>query len=222
MQTRNLDLILQALENIQGNTEELCYFVPRLWSENDTGSERVNPARYFSDIVTAIREQQQNNAFPQTPSDWKKRAVVYNLFVRLACAFDHDGDGAISTKPLDNGFRETGTLLKAIALLPYLKKIGVNTVYLLPLTEIGMESRKGSLGSPYAVKNPMKLDPALSEPALGLTAETLFRAFVEAAHLLGMHVVLEFVFRTASVDSDWVKDHPEWFYWLRDDNTTAP
>jgi len=50
-----------------------------------------------------------------------KNAVVYNLFVRFGTAFDHDGDGIISEEPLPSGFRETGTLLKAIALLPYIK-----------------------------------------------------------------------------------------------------
>ncbi len=141
---------------------------------------------------------------------------MYNLFIRLAAAFDHNSDGTISTAPLENGFRETGTLLKAIALLPYIKNLGANTIYLLPLTEIGSKVKKGSLGSPYAIKNPRKLDPLLNEPALGLSAEVLLKAFVEAAHLLDMHVVLEFVARTASVDSRWIKQNPEWFYWLKE------
>jgi starch synthase (maltosyl-transferring) len=220
LQTTNLDLVLHALEKIQGSADECSYFVPKLWTGSDSGAEPVSPCRYFSSIISSILNERNNTAYSGGNGTWKERAVVYNLFVRLACAFDHDDDGTIGTKPLQNGFRETGTLLKAIVLLPYLKTIGANTVYLLPLTEPGLQSRKGSLGSPYAVKNPMKLDPLLAEPALGLPAETLFRAFVEAAHLLGMHVVLEFVFRTASVDSDWVKDHPGWFYWLRDDSST--
>ena len=47
--------------------------------------------------------------------------------------------------------------------------------------------------------------------------ETEFAAFVEAAHHLGIRVVVEFVFRTAAKDSVWAKDHPEWFYWIRAD-----
>ena len=74
--------------------------------------------------------------------EWKTSAVVYNLFIRLTAAFDHDGDGKIGTAPLECGFRETGTLLKAIALLPYMKNLGANTVYLLPLTESAREARK--------------------------------------------------------------------------------
>jgi hypothetical protein len=30
-------------------------------------------------------------------------------------------------------------------------------------------------------------------------------------------VVVEFVFRTASKDADWVAEHPEWFYWIEAD-----
>ncbi|NTU96375.1 MAG: alpha-amylase [Chlorobiaceae bacterium] len=220
MQTRKLELVLQALENIPGAPEQNTYLIPKIWNGGEAGAERVDPALYFSAIIRTILQKGEHDTLPDRNADWKKKAVVYNLFVRLACAFDHDADGIIGARPLENGFRETGTFLKAIALLPYLKTIGANTVYLLPLTEIGHQSRKGSLGSPYAVKNPVKLDPMLAEPALGLTSETLFGAFVEAAHLLGIHVVLEFVFRTASVDSDWAKEHPEWFYWLRDDENS--
>lgn len=216
MQTKNLLIVLEALEKTEGCCEEKPYYVPKLWKENEKGAEQVNPARYFSALIRKILEEPVREGESVENPDWKKRAVVYNLFVRLACAFDHDGDGSIGTDPLESGFRETGTLLKAIALLPYMKNIGADTVYLLPITEIGTQSRKGNLGSPYAVKNPLKLDPMLADPALGLSSETLFKAFVEAAHLLGIRVILEFVFRTASVDSDWAKEHPDWFYWLRE------
>jgi hypothetical protein len=90
----------------------------------------------------------------------------------------------------------------------------VNTIHLLPITVIGSDGNKGSLGSPYAIKNPYKLDERLCEPFHELGAEAEFAAFVEAAHRLGMRVVMEFVFRTASKDSEWVTDHPNWFYWI--------
>ncbi len=219
MHTSHLNLILQTLESLEDFPDALPYRVPRIWTENETGIIEVEPKKYYTSIIRKIIDSESSNHALPEKTGWKEKAVVYNMFVRLTCAFDHDGNGKTGTEPLENGFRETGTLLKAIALLPYIKNLGANTVYLLPLTEIGSHSRKGSLGSPYAVKNPMKLDPMLGEPVLGLSAETLFKGFVEAVHLLGMHVILEFVFRTASIDSSWIKDHPEWFYWLRDDET---
>ncbi|MFZ4525334.1 MAG: alpha-amylase family glycosyl hydrolase [Chlorobium sp.] len=213
MQTTHLESLLLALKGLPGCLAESSYRVPGIWTGKMTGAEQVNPGAYFGHII----EQILNNTGPSLPNDvdWKTNAVVYNLFIRLTAAFDHNGDGVISAEPLESGFRETGTLLKAIALLPYIKNLGANTLYLLPVTEIGSQSRKGTLGSPYAIKNPRKLDPLLNEPALGLSSEILLKAFVEAAHLLDMHVVLEFVFRTTSVDSDWIRDHPEWFYWLK-------
>jgi glycosidase len=60
------------------------------------------------------------------------------------------------------------------------------------------------------------IDESLSEPALGLGPETEFKAFVEAAHRLGLRVVVEFVFRTASKDGDWIAEHPSWFYWIKE------
>ena len=39
---------------------------------------------------------------------------------------------------------------------------------------------------------------------------------MEAAHRLGLRVVVEFVFRTAAKDGDWVKEHPEWMYWIKE------
>ena len=221
MQKTHLASLLQALKSLKSPETGTLYKIPGIWSGKESGTEEVNPALYFGHIIESILNTEDSLAPKPTDGDWRTGAVVYNLFVRLAAAFDHNGDGSISPEPLPSGFRETGTLLKAIALLPYIKKLGANTIYLLPLTQIGTASRKGSLGSPYAIKNPRKLDPLLSEPALGLSAELLLKAFVEAAHLLDMHVVLEFVFRTTSVDSSWIKEHPEWFYWIKDNHQSS-
>src|SRR5262249_25091842 len=142
---------------------------------------------------------------------------VYNLFPRVTTAFDHSADGHLQIGPTADGWRETGTLLKCIALLPYIRNMGFNTVHLLPITAIGQDGKKGTLGSPYAIRNPYQLDGNLDEPALGLTPDQLFGGFVEAAHLLGLRVIMEFVLRTASKDGDWIKEHPDWFYWIRAD-----
>ena len=214
MQTAHLTLLLQTLESLPPNSHSNNYRVPSLWQHDTIGYEVVNPAEYYASCIRSLLDSPRT--IQHSDDDWKRHAVVYNLFIRLTTAFDHNGDGELSNEPMECGFRETGTLLKAIALLPYIERLGANTLYLLPLTAIGEQNRKGSLGSPYAVKNPRTLDPMLAEPALGLSAELLLKAFVEAAHLRNMRVVFEFVFRTAAVDSDWAKEHPEWFYWLKE------
>ena len=81
--------------------------------------------------------------------------MIYNLFVRTTTAFDHNGNGTLDLPTNAEGLRETGTFLKAMAMLPYIKRLGATTVHLLPITSIGHDGNKGTLGSPYAIRNPM-------------------------------------------------------------------
>lgn len=192
------------------------YFVPSLWAEEDPETlspVQVDPKKFYLDAIDWILSQPKADIAPTENGEWSRSAVIYNLFPRLTAAFDHNQNKRIDVEP-DEKLRETGTFLKCIALLPYIKRLGATAAHLLPITSIGRDGNKGSLGSPYAIKNPYKLDERLAEPALNLDAETEFAAFVEAAHHLGLRVVLEFVFRTAAKDSDWVKEHPDWFYWI--------
>lgn len=196
-----------------------AYAVPGLWLDPTGPATRrqVNPLRFFLDAIETIaRQPAQPLVTGPAGGGWSQHAVAYNLFPRAAAAFDHDGDGTLALPLNGQGWRETGTFLKCISLLPFLRWLGINTVYLLPITAVGQDGHKGNLGSPYAIRNPYRLDDHLSEPLLDLGVEVEFKAFVEAAHHLGMRVVVEFVFRTAARDADWVSEHPEWFYWIDD------
>jgi starch synthase (maltosyl-transferring) len=218
----SLDLIKQRLTQAleAGRGDDTRYAVPGLWLD-PTGSparRSVNPYRFFLNRIAWIDAQPQEPLVAgASGGEWSRNAVVYNALVRAATGFDHDEDGEVGLDPIGDGWMETGTFLKMTALLPYVKHVGFNTVHLLPITAIGADGHKGTLGSPYAIQNPHRLDPRLAEPTLGLDAETEFTAFVEAAHHLGLRVVVEFVFRTASKDADWVGEHPAWFYWIRAD-----
>ncbi|MDH7515579.1 MAG: alpha-amylase [Bacteroidota bacterium] len=214
-----------ALENVYekliacARRTTVRYRVPSLWCDaagrSTEAVQETNPFEFYLVTIEDIlrRGEAPSHGYARG-SGWTRTAVVYNMFVRQTAAWDHDGDGRVGIDVLPGGFRETGTFLKATALLPRLREMGVDTVSLLPVTEIGCDGRKGSLGSPYAIRNPFHLDARLAEPWLGLDVETECAAFVEAAHRLGMKVVFEFVFRTAAKDSDWVPVHPEWFYWI--------
>ena len=197
------------------------YAVPGLWLDpfGPSAAREVIPEPFFRDRIEAILQfsPQELVTGGRGPGDWGQHAIAYNLLVRAGAGWDHDGDGAIALGPSRAGWRETGTLLKAITLLPFIRSLGCNTVHLLPITAIGRDGHKGNLGSPFAIRDPYAMDEALSEPALGLGAETEFTAFVEAAHHLGLRVVVEFVFRTTAKDSVWASEHPEWFYWIRAD-----
>jgi len=200
-----------------------AYRVPARWLDSDDASGgvvQVGAVSFWRSRIEEILAAEPIPCMAGDRGDWSRRAVVYNLFVRATCAYDHDGDGRISVLNRQ-GVRETGTFVKAIALLPYIRSLGCNTVHLLPVSRIGRDGRKGSLGSPYAMRNPYQLDETLSEPVVRLGPDVEFRAFVEAAHRMGIRVVLEFVFRTAAKDSEWIGQHPEWFYWTRQSATDA-
>lgn len=218
--TPGLDLVEKSLLRKQKESKKrtLTYYVPSLWLSPRGTPKRVavDPFEFYLDAIKEAKVATPPHKVESTGGEWSKNCVIYNMFVRTTSAFDHDGNGKLDLPVNSDGFRETGTFLKAIAMLPYIKSLGANTVHLLPITSIGHDGNKGTLGSPYAIRNPYELDENQGEPGIGVDVNTQFKAFVEAAHRLGLRVVLEFVFRTAAKDADWVKEHPEWLYWIKD------
>ena len=145
---------------------------------------------------------------------WLAGATVYGAFVRAATAYDHDGDGILAA-PGGGPFTETGTFLKLMGYLPTLRRFGVDTLYLLPVTKVSDAFKKGEVGSPYSVKSFVALEPTYHDALLdGHSVDEEFAAFVEACHILGMRVMLDFIPRTAARDNDALLAHPEWFYWI--------
>ncbi len=211
----------QIIAALQDQRRELAapYYVPGLWIDyQSTAPQAVNPYDFYADKLRSI-----GNADPRPLTEgngngnWTQRAIVYNVFPRVTSAYDHAHDHMLDIEPSPEGWRDTGTLLKCIALLPYIQSLGINTVHLLPISTVGQDGKKGTLGSPYGIRNAYELDYKLAEPAVGLDVNVLFAGFVEAAHRLGIRVVMEFVLRTSSKDGDWIGQHPEWFYWIRED-----
>lgn len=197
----NLNKILEILS--ENNSCEK-YKIPYAWNYVGTEFEKadiqgeilVNSADYFRKAIEYILSYKKS----------KKTDALsfYSLFVRSFSAWDHG-----------NGF-ENGTFLKTIALLPLIKEMGFNGVYLLPVFEMSQKNKKGELPSPYAIKNIMKIDSSYCDGHLaGMSAEEQFSALCEACHKLQMKIVLDFAFRTASRDSDLCEIHPDWFYWVR-------
>ena len=82
-----------------------------------------------------------------------------------------------------------------------LKDLGVDILWLMPIHPIGEKNRKGSLGSPYSVKDYYSVNPEFG------TLEDL-KHFVSAAHELGMHVILDWVANHTAWDNILVDEHP--------------
>lgn len=212
------DLVSTRLHALRGR--QRSYAVPALWlgeTKKQSGGKvvRIDPYEFFTKGIRSVTRRKTERVMKGKGGIWTNDAVIFNMFVRSSCAFDHNQNGALDLPLNQDGWRETGTFLKAITLLPYIKSLGANTVHLLPITAIGSDGNKGTLGSPYAIKNAYNIDENLSEPNLGIGPDGEFKAFVHAAHHLGLRVIVEFVFRTSSKDGDWVREHPEWYYWIK-------
>ena len=97
-----------------------------------------------------------------------------------------------------------GTFKAAQEQLPRLQAMGVDILWLMPIHPIGEKNRKGTLGSPYSVKDYFGVNPEFG-------TEQDFRDFVTAAHELGMKVILDWVANHSAWDNPLVDEHPEWY-----------
>ena len=116
--------------------------------------------------------------------EWSKNAVIYQINTRQ--------------------FTQEGTFKAAESHLPRLKDLGVDILWLMPIHPIGEKNRKGTLGSPYAVKDYYAVNPEFG------TMEDL-KHFLRAAHKMGMHVILDWVPNHTAWDNVLVTEHPEWY-----------
>lgn len=209
--------LLQLRAALQQKHSAVPYIVPGRWIDSvDLTVTFASPEAYFLhqlEQILQLRSETEPWSYTST--------IVYNGLVRHITAWDH---GVAAEQA---GWSRTGTFLKLLALLPYLRRLHVTTLSILPCYERGVVGRKGTLGSPYAIRHPFRLDDDLRESNIEGTIDDHVTLLVEACHLLGIKVVFEFVPRTASIDSDLVSDHPDWFYWVRrsvltDGTFTAP
>ena len=98
-----------------------------------------------------------------------------------------------------------GTLRAATSKLPFLKDLGVDAVWLMPVYPIGEAGRKGSLGSYYSIRDYCAVNPELG-------TMTDFDAFVAEAHRLGMRVLLDWVANHTARDARWIAEKPASWY----------
>ena len=82
--------------------------------------------------------------------------------------------------------------------------MGVTILWLMPIHPIGEKNRKGTLGSPYAVRDYLDVNPEFG------SKEDLKR-FIKTAHTLGMYVILDWVANHSAWDNHLVDEHPDWY-----------
>ena len=101
-------------------------------------------------------------------------------------------------------FTSQGTLAAAQQRLDYLKDLGVDIIWLMPIHPRGIQGRIGSLGSPYAPR-----DYHAVNSDFGTIAD--LKAFVTAAHQRGMQVWLDWVANHTAKDNVWITQHRDYY-----------
>jgi len=119
-----------------------------------------------------------------TPKNLRNQ-VLYSVFVRQ---YSSEGTFEALRRDLDR-----------------IQALGADILWLMPIHPIGAQGRKGTVGSPYAIRDYRAVDPALG------TLDD-FRRLVGDLHARGMKCIIDVVYNHTSPDSVLAKTHPEWFF----------
>ena len=111
--------------------------------------------------------------------DWVKDAVIYEIFPR---SFSQKGDFNSITSDLDR-----------------LKNLGVTVLWLMPVHPVGKLKSKGTIGSPYAVKDYYAINPDY-----GTKAD--LQKLINEAHKRGLKVIIDIVANHTAWDSVMMKN----------------
>ena len=114
-----------------------------------------------------------------------RNQIMYSVFVR--------------------NYSEEGTFEALRRDLDRIQALGVDIIWLMPIHPLGEKARKGSLGSPYAIR-----DYRAVNPEFGSLED--FRRLVEDIHGRGMKCIIDVVYNHTSPDSWLAEHHPEWFF----------
>jgi len=130
-------------------------------------------------IVEAQQPRDVSRDNARQSREWIRDGVIYEIFPR---AFSPEGNFNGITGKLDE-----------------LKALGVTILWLMPIHQIGQEKRKGSVGSPYAVRDYYSINPDYGKK------EELRRLIAET-HRRGMKVIIDIVANHTSWDSVMMRD----------------
>ena len=136
----------------------------------------------FSLLISCNQEEIKMNLTKNKYPDRVKNAVIYEVNIRQ--------------------YTEEGTLKDFEQHLARLEKLGVDILWLMPISPVGELNRKGSLGSYYSISNYTEINPEFG------TKED-FKNLVKSAHKRGMLVIIDWVANHTSFDNIWAKEHPD-------------
>lgn len=114
-----------------------------------------------------------------------RNLVIYEIYVR-----NHSAEGTFNAVTSD---------------LPRIRQMGVDVVWLMPIHPIGQLNKKGSLGCPYSIQDYRQVNPEYG-------SMEDFERLCQAAHTLGLKVMIDVVYNHTSHDSLLVQEHPDWYH----------
>ena len=97
-----------------------------------------------------------------------------------------------------------GTIAAFCGHMPRLKDMGVEILWLMPITPISIEKRQGKWGSYYAARSYIEIDKAYG------TVDD-FVQLITVAHTLGMKVIIDWVANHTGYDHQWTTKYPEFY-----------
>jgi glycosidase len=116
--------------------------------------------------------------------EWIKKSTIYEVHLRQ--------------------YTKSGTINAFCEHLPRLKNLGIEILWLMPVQPLGVEKRKGEMGSPYSIRDYVSVNPDLG------TIEDL-KGLVRKAHQQGMYVILDWVANHTAWDHTWISEHPGFY-----------
>ena len=130
-----------------------------------------------------------SNTFSQTNSHpvWSSQSNIYEVNLRQ--------------------YSQSGSIKDFQKHLPRLKNMGIEILWFMPITPIGIEGRKmneSELGSYYSVRNYKEVNPEF-----GTMAD--WKALVKEAHSMGFKIITDWVANHSSPDNVWIKAHPDFY-----------
>jgi glycosidase len=101
-------------------------------------------------------------------------------------------------------YTKEGTLQAFAKHLPRLHDMGIEILWLMPVTPISVEKRQGTYGSYYAASSYTEIDPAYGNA-------NDFKELIRSAHSLGMKVIIDWVANHTGYDHQWTLKYPQWY-----------
>ncbi len=125
------------------------------------------------------------NTFP-SPADWRDQWIYFLMVDRF-----NNSAAAPRHLPFDDPFSDFqgGNLAGVQDQLPYIKALGAGAIWLSPVLK-NVQSQGGTYHG-YGIQDFLRVDPRYAKD--DANADDEFRSLVDAAHGLGMYVILDIV-----------------------------